>query len=312
MRPLVLLIVSHVMGCSLQPAPAQPECQAVGTNVRTFDVDALLLPVARASYAIDLNGDQVVDNQIGDVVSALTGSGIPLQAVVNDAFKAGKVHLRLQVTSTDAAQVNAVQAGASLSDLSLAGSGGSFCARLSEGAFDAPNPAQVTTPETISITLPFFDDVVVDLAGAHVEFTINGDRATGRLHGGISAAQITDRVMPAIADFMTRKVQGDPLSALSKELASIFDSGGEPDDSCAPRLGCRNPPPPVGNGACALPNDGIVDACEISTDAIAKNILAPDVQLFSEDGSVYQPSAGNAHKDSLSVGIAFTAQAVPQ
>ncbi len=307
MRTLALLAACHLVGCAGPP----PSCHPLGTNVRVFDLDSLTLPRQRVDYAIDLNGDRHLDNQLGNVVGVLTEVAIPAQMDVDDSFSAGTVHLRLQVVSADPAQLDAQQAGASLNDLTIIGPGGGFCATLSKGDYHTPLPFEVAAPNRVSIVLPFFNDVRVDLTGAQLDFQISGDTVSGQLHGGVPQEPIDDRVVPAIADYLNKKIQGDPNSAFSKELASIFDEGGDPaDQSCAPLPGCRNPPPPIGNGACAKRNDGIVDICEVSSNYIVVNVLSPDVQLFSDDGSVYQPSAGNQHKDSLSVGIAFTGHAV--
>jgi hypothetical protein len=60
-------------------------------------------------------------------------------------------------------------------------------------------------------------------------------------------------------------------------------------------------------GTCAQAGDGVISTCEVATNSIIKNILAPDVQMFSNDGLTYAPNPANTHKDSLSVGVGFTA-----
>jgi hypothetical protein len=58
---------------------------------------------------------------------------------------------------------------------------------------------------------------------------------------------------------------------------------------------------------CAKKGDGKIDLCEVSTNSIIVNALDPDVQMFSDDGLTYHPSSDNTHRDSLSLGVAFTA-----
>ena len=83
------------------------------------------------------------------------------------------------------------------------------------------------------------------------------------------------------------------------QILQIFDFGGTADAQCGTT--CRNP-----NGTCAVKSDGRISYCEVSTNAIIKNVLAPDVDLFDTAGN-YRPNPANTDKDSLSVGFAFIA-----
>jgi len=52
--------------------------------------------------------------------------------------------------------------------------------------------------------------------------------------------------------------------------------------------------------------DGVISSCEVATNSLIKNVLAPDVQIFDSSGN-YHPNAANTDKDSLSIGVGFTA-----
>jgi hypothetical protein len=75
-------------------------------------------------------------------------------------------------------------------------------------------------------------------------------------------------------------------SVQRKQLLQIFDIG------CASNS--------------ALKGDGHIATCEVSENAIIQNVLQPDVQLFDSNGN-FSPNSANTDKDSLSVGLGFTA-----
>jgi hypothetical protein len=56
-----------------------------------------------------------------------------------------------------------------------------------------------------------------------------------------------------------------------------------------------------------MANDHRIDPCEVAQNAQIQSLFAPDVQIFSADGTTYAPNPQNAHKDSVSVGLGFTA-----
>src|SRR4029077_620813 len=75
------------------------------------------------------------------------------------------------------------------------------------------------------------------------------------------------------------------------QIQSIFDTGM-----------CANP-----NGSMAAAGDFVIDICEVASNQIIMNVLSPDVQIFSADGATYMPNSKNTMKDSLSLGLGFTA-----
>jgi hypothetical protein len=56
-----------------------------------FLLSSLKLPVLSGDYAFDLDGDGKVDNQLGQVVSAMVQQGLDMQATVDKAVSDGKV-----------------------------------------------------------------------------------------------------------------------------------------------------------------------------------------------------------------------------
>ena len=51
----------------------------------------------------------------------------------------------------------------------------------------------------------------------------------------------------------------------------------------------------------------VLVAAVFALGGFVKGVIGPDVQMFADDGVTYRPNPANTHKDSVSVGIAFTA-----
>jgi hypothetical protein len=110
-------------------------------------------------------------------------------------------------------------------------------------------------------------------------------------------------VVPTLAIDFTAAIQQQPPTSMDEQIAQIFDTGGAASDVCG--FTCANP-----DGTCAVAGDLKVDLCEVTTNNLIQQTLAPDLTMFSADGSTYMPSAGTdgvTMKDSVSVGFGFTA-----
>ena len=130
------------------------------------------------------------------------------------------------------------------------------------------------------------------LNGAHVTFKTGIDSASkapgllaGEIHGSIKNTDVQSIVVPAFAGQLTTLIQQNPNSARAMSLSAVFDTGG-----------CGQ----------AQARDQKIDPCEVAQSPLFAQGLAPDVQIFDGSGN-YAPSPGNAKKDSISLGIGFTA-----
>jgi hypothetical protein len=158
----------------------------------------------------------------------------------------------------------------------------------------------MTTPATVSVLLPVFGNefVRVPLVGARLMVVQGGPGMSfGQLNGAIRDSDVQKLVVPAFAHGMNTAIAADPNSSSSKQLLAIFDNGGTVNPMSMCPTTCANP-----DGTCAVQGDGVIAICEVGSNGIIKNVLAPDVQLFAADGS-YHPNPANAARDSLSVGI---------
>src|SRR5687767_5914123 len=82
--------------------PAVAECVNASSGMSfKFVADTLSVPQSRMDYALDLNGDQKADNQLGNIIGALTQQGLDTQKGVNDALTEGSVILLMNASAAD-------------------------------------------------------------------------------------------------------------------------------------------------------------------------------------------------------------------
>ncbi|HEY1587067.1 MAG TPA: hypothetical protein VGH63_15335 [Polyangia bacterium] len=307
------------------------DCTASGgTNKAQYVTNAVMVPQQRKDYAIDLNGDGVLDNQLGNIIGALTGQGLDVQMGVDQAVTDGSLIVLLGESSTDAAfQTDAcatttVNVGQSivapaLPDYSGSGHftidstnpGGTFNGPIKVGKFSSAPPATTTTPVSVTIKLPLVagaDPVKLEVDGAHLQFTrdSSGKITGGQLNGAIKQTAVQMDIIPNVATLLSNKLMNDmPQTPTDMQIASIFDNGGKADAACSTGT-CKNPGYGTRAGMCAAAKDNIIDTCEVSTAGLIQNVLASDVQMFDASGK-YAPNKANTTKDSLSLGLSFSA-----
>jgi hypothetical protein len=287
-------------------------------NRQTLVARQILVPLQRTDYAYDLNGDGHLDNQYGNIVGALAAQGIDSQARLNAAVASGDALVLIEGASNDPAFTNDTCAAATVragvkpatpprfdgSDVFTVDSQiapAKFTGPIVSQQFASPSPATMTQPISASLLLPFGAALVrvpligarlsVDYLGGPPEMTLT----RGQINGAVRASDVETKVIPAIAQSLNDVVAADPTSSTAQQILSLFDTGGTADMACGAT--CRNP-----DGSCAAAGDQIISICELSSSALIKNLLAPDVQMFAADGS-YQPNPANTVKDSFSVGL---------
>jgi hypothetical protein len=286
-RFIILLILAS--GCTRDPSV----CVARNTQSTLYQVTGLTLPQQRSDFAIDLNGDGRVDNQLGNVVGAIEGGGFGAQEYVNAAFAAGQDPTQLEVYADQDGG-----AAATFAEILPGHAAGLFCGTATAFTFASTEPADEKEPVELTFTLSFAAGVTVSLVGAHLQFQNVAGQIVGQLQGAVREQEIETVVVAGIATLMTQKIQGDPTSSGTLELEQLFDVG---DGDGQP---CMNP-----DGTLSRPKDHVIGTCEVAGNSIAKNVLAPDVQMFDAEGN-YSPNRANMKRDSLSVGIGFAAKAL--
>jgi hypothetical protein len=182
---------------------------------------------------------------------------------------------------------------------------GAFSGNISAGTFQSIMPTLQKTPVTLTLELVMFPGRVLylPLIGAQVTIkTLPGNKIAGEIHGAIKKDDVESTILPAFAAQVQEQVTTKPMDPNSLALLAFFDDGGQPDADHSCGNFCKNP-----DMTCAVPNDGKIDTCEVTSNQIVQGVVAPDVQMYSDDGSTYMPSSANTHKDSLSLGVAFSA-----
>jgi hypothetical protein len=280
-------------------------------HTQRFVTNAIVLPSKRSDYAIDLNGDGQVDNQLGNIIGALAANNLDSQSVMNAAVASGEALLLLDETSNDMAfEMDPSCARASLGlaaanpSPDFMGTGtfmpdstaqrGAFTGVIANGAFDAMQPATMTTPVELDVKLAIGGAVVrFPVVGAHVSFLYsNGEITGGQVQGVIRKTDVESVVVPDLALTLNDLAQVDG-SSTAAQILGIFDVGG-----------CQASDTNF-DGSTAMASDGKIATCEVAGNSIIKNVLNPDVQMFNSDGA-YQPNPANTAKDSLSLGFGFT------
>jgi hypothetical protein len=276
----------------------------------TDEATSLTLPGDRNMFAMDVNGDGKPDNQLGTIMAALAAHQLDLQPVFDGALQSGRLVVELE-------QLGADLDNASCSDVVLPFGGadaGHLKGTVSNGHFNSNSPATATanTEAHLTLSLSLVDGaapIEIPIHGGHVQFArANGQLMNGQLNGVVASSDVQGSVLASIAQALTKSY--DP------RWAALFDDGGQqqPGDGCVDASGastCRSHAAGAPDfGECAHANDGLIATCELATNAWLAPTLVPDVQMF--DSGTYRPSAANTARDSLSLGLAFTAVDSPR
>jgi len=281
--------------------------------------NAVTVPQQRSDFAWDLNGDGRLDNQYGNIVGALSGQNIDVQGQANMTITSGQSLTLLDARSSDAlfeadsCAATTMYSGVAMSAPDFSGAGhftvdtgvtaGHFTGPIASSRFTSePPPANAQIPVVVHVNLPLFGNTPVDVIGARLTYVrgANGSVTGGQLNGAIRKYDVDHQVIPAMTAGFNYQVQTNPTSTTTMQLLSIFDNGGKASPACGGAT-CQNL-----DGSCAVAHDNIFSDCEVSTSGLIQNVLAPDVQMFDAAGN-YHPSAANTSKDSLSIGLGFTA-----
>jgi hypothetical protein len=324
MKPADLAMKPHDLSVPPDLLPGadmarQMACAPAGGALRAQYVwNAVLVPMQRSDYALDLNGDGRADNQFGNIYGTLAGQNLDVQNDATQAVTSGQsltlIDAHADDFSDDACAASDVEAADAMASPDFSGAGhftvdpaavpGHFAGTFAAGTFSSlPLPESAATPVIMTLKLPLLGAIIgVQLVGAHVRYTraADGTVTGGQLNGAIRNSDVQNVVIPALAASLTAQVQVLPLSPRAMELLFLFDNGGKADPTCGAGT-CKNP-----DGTCAVKYDRKIDICEVATSGLIQNLLAPDVQMFDANGN-YLPSRDNTHKDSLSIGLGFSA-----
>jgi hypothetical protein len=319
MRLLLLPAMFALASCA-----ERSECKLSATQVDPFDLQSLTLPKSRTDFPYVLANGKT-NNQIGNFLGFLGtkaswGYGLAQefdpQPDVDRAFADGIIGASLSLLTDPKAPD---QFGAILAQSLRQHQQAFLCGSIANEKYQSVDAVDESAPATLTLTLPIIESITIQIVGVQLTFARTVDTLTGQLQGAIPVGDVERAVVPALARLLSKQIADDPSSDGSRQVASVYDNGGYGDgsDCRATRVcgtlqagtpACRNPVAPVGDGRCADACDQIIDTCEVARNNIVRNILSADVQLFTDDGTKFQPKNDGMHKDSLSLGIGFTAK----
>jgi hypothetical protein len=305
--------------CPMNGVCSAGQC-ATPTSLR-YVLNSLTLPMQRSDYAIDLNGDGRSDNQLGNIDGALSAQNFDIQTAESASIAAGNPIYLIELRTVDATGANDPAATVKVSR-GLTANGGTpdfggmgsytidatvpastFSGALANHRYGSESPVTTHAPVTLAFRFAFFGaPIEIALNGAHIQFVTGTDMASGapglingEIQGSIKESDVQNVLIPQIATLLNARIAANPTSPTSMMLLQLFDTGNGAGGTCT-----------SADGTVGTPGDGLIAPCEVAMNNIIQNVLAPDVQIYDANGN-YAPNSQNTMRDSLSVGVAFTA-----
>jgi hypothetical protein len=285
-HPLLLLSALPLVACSddgVEP-PSGTHYQYVVSNasVPTSNPQAV-------EFGLDLNGDKVVDNQLGNVLAALVTQGFNVQAAITAAVNQGDIILLMDLQTKSFTSTNGAGLQVKLGDKATAmpapctSMTDTVCRKHLDGsgsfavAAGSPDNAAVSGkvvggtfnggPGDISLKIALGGPmgVQLDLIGARAKATGMSETKIDSviLAGALTEADLNAKVIPAI------HMQLDPL------VKADCPGTTPPDCGCTAGSTGRT----VLNLFDTNPKNCIVTVEEIRDNTLIKSLLAPDVTI---------------------------------
>lgn len=261
--------------------------------VRRYLVSDVLLPTTSSeanSYAIDVDGDGIPENQFGQILSVLSSQGFDFNGAMHAAVTSGGIVHLVELQSTDASFKNDPAAQASwcigepmvspplfdgTDNPACADTSGLFVAALSGGSFTSPAPASTPNPVSLSFELSLgTSKATLGVLDARLSFATDGagNISFGQINGSIPHEDLINQFLPTLAANCNAAIESDPSSDTSVGCTGLFDSG------------CSGHPEFAG--------DGLIELCEVTENSLIQGLFAPDVQVPEGGSSIPANSVG--------------------
>jgi hypothetical protein len=270
----------------------------------TYVVSRVDIPVdgeQADELGFDLDGDGVVDNQLGNILAALItaapAGSLDLQGSIDEAIAEGSILLLADIQAT--ALTQAANAGFRLflgdnpTPAPCTGPEDTVCGRhlTGDGSFTiaAGSPTDIVVggnivggrftggPGRLSMQIAF-GDTSIDLVLVRARAEINGITVDGfgqsRVGGAVPNENVQNEVIPAVAEAIR--------SFIAEDCTGTGDNCGcTPDSTGSTLLGIFDT-----NGDCQVPTD------EVRNHSLIRTLLRPDLD-----------TTGDGTPDALSVGV---------
>ncbi len=330
----IILLVSGCNASDMPPPPPATDITAAEGDFTYYVVNSLTVPMKKKDFSIDLNGDKVEDNQLGNLIGTLVAADssgkLNPQTAVDKAVADGNVVILASVQAKslkDATNVGTtLYLGEKMATPDFTGNGSftvdkkqspaTFYGSVAGGTMSSNSPVTTTHPVTVTLNLPLLgsEPIALKLNGAHLKFTAG--TASGKptlvsasLQGSIRNTDVQTTVLPKVASLMTARVAGCAAAGVDMGGGGGTDGGTGTGPECDATAMTMEMTFDIGGCGTAKANDYVIETCEVANNSLIQGVLQPDIQVFDANGNYAPNPAKNATKDSLSVGIGFTAVA---
>lgn len=313
-------------GGDMKPAMdsgASYTCRGTDAPGTTYKVvtDSLTLPKSTGTrtYNYDFDGDGKAENKLRTLIQVIALAGLDLQASVDLAVASGTT-LQLaslttsDVTSSTCSGVLIVPAKPTLSPPKFDGTDvldkvmtapATLIGAIAAGKLTTKASKDLASTEDSPLELSLSlggMTLTLPLHGLHLEGTVERTGSLvrikdGALHGVISATDLDMRLVPAIADQITRLINSDPMSSTTMTIIALFENmaNAVTKTKCmTPSMCCKTSP-----ATC------VILPAEVKASPIG-GVLTPDVEVF-DGGGAWKPVPGGRSPNGMTLGVGITA-----
>ncbi len=297
-------------------------CRGEDAPGKTYKLvmNSLTLPGSTGSstFAYDFDGDGRTENQLKNLVAAVSVAGLDLQTPLSDAVSSGQIINLISLTSdsVDAAACVGVSLnqgkGAAFpkfdgSDVftPVSPTGSPLSGALASGKLTTTHSRVLTavTESQFELQISLGKGLLkLPLRGAQIEGIVQSGgpvfrMTSGVLHGVVAKKDIDDKLLPAIADQITDLIHSDPTSSNTRVIINLFESSTDPVSVTK----CMTP-----SRCCRLsPATCVILPEEVQRSPIG-GVLSPDVEVLDDLGK-WKPVPGGKKYNAMSVGLGFSA-----
>lgn len=325
-----LLLAATGAGCGGDTPPEEMmevKCSAdkvTGTSNK-YATNALKMPKSSGSmtYASDIDGDGKTENQLKTLVQAVSVAGLNIQDPVNMAVADGDAVILADLTAPDLMKAGCARVSLALAQSPKMGDplpkfdgadnfkigdvmGINLYGKIEAGKLNTtPSKEQTAADEQrITLSLPIGGDNILPLSirGVHIEGTLGMDKGQpvitdGALHGVISKKDIDGKIVPTVAQLVTKMIHDKPMDSTTMTIISLFE----------------NPANDASKNKCAADATKCCKTnpttCEILPAEVLASpvggVLSADVEAFDANDA-WKPTAGGKNKNAMSVGLGFS------
>ena len=296
------LIVGFLVACgggSSTPPDASPDAvldaPEAPPGVTRFVIDKEKVPTTSTQardFGLDLDGDAMVDNQLGMVLATLAGQGFDVQTTTDQAVSRGQILQLAEMTMTP--PTLAMFYGANAMPSPCAGAADTTCRHhlMGTGSFEIAMGSPRETPLAVAgmlagpghlpvqLVILGTQATPITLIGAKVKLVAASATALDLVvAGGVTVADRDAKIYPGIRDGANQAIMRDCTTTTPPDCGCAAGSTGKTMVSLLD----------------ASPKDCKVSLDEVKNNTLFQNLFAPDVTLESQQAISIGISATAVH-----------------